>query len=366
MKIALAHDYLREYGGAERVLEILHQIFPDAPVYTAFVDRKALGIHWQNFADWDIRESWITEIPFYKRFFSPLRVFAPNFFAEFQLCEYDLVISSSNAYFAKAVHARRQICYCHTPARSLYGYSAMTDWEKNPLTFWIGTFINHYLRIIDVKVAQKVDFFIANSHEVQKRIQKFYRRDSTVIYPPVQVPQSYKATKLQSYFLYVNRLAFAKHPELAVQVCTELGLKLKVVGTGKILPQLKKMAGPTIEFLGAVRDEQLSQLYAGAEALLYPVEDEDFGIVPVEAMGHGVPVIAHRSGGPRETIVENKTGVFFDELTVSGLKNAVQKFQKMTFDRQKIYQHATQFSQERFKKEVLEFIAEHFPELGQS
>src|SRR5258708_8396819 len=287
LKIALAHDYLMEYGGAERVVEALHEIFPEAPLYVAFKDKKALGIHWQNFKNWDIRESWLTEIPFYKKLFSPLRIWAPNYFADFDLSEYDVVISSSNAYFAKAVRVRKndpagrpdaiQICYCHRPARSLYGYSTMTDWESKPITNFFGKLINHYLRVVDVKVAQKVDYFIANSAETASRIQKFHRRDSTVIYPPVNVPASWakveelrksaRAKNATEYYIYVNRLAFAKHPELAVQACSELRLPLKAICNAKILPKLKKMAGSGIEFLGAVRDEQLHELYAGAKAL---------------------------------------------------------------------------------------------------
>jgi|SRR5579859_586708 len=361
LKVALVHDYLRDYGGAERVLEALHETFPDAPVYVAFVDRRALGMQWQNFADWDIRESWLTEIPFYKKFFSPLRIFAPNYFAEFDFSNYDVVISSTNAYFAKAVRVPKtalHVCYCHTPSRSLYGYTTMTDWKKNGLTNLFGTLINHYLRVVDVKIAQHVQYFVANSHETADRIKKFYRRDSIIIYPPVEVPSVPPTDQKGEYFLYVNRLAFSKHPELAVQACTELKLPLKVVGTGKMLARLRGIAGPTIEFLGSVDDAELHELYAGAKALLYPVEDEDFGIVPIEAMGHGVPVIAHRSGGPKETIIENKTGIFFDDLTRAGLIAAIHKFEKQKFNRQKIYEHATQFNKKHFEEKIRQFISE--------
>lgn len=360
LKVALVHDYLREYGGAERVVEALHEIFPHSPVFVAFTDPTVAGIHWAKFKDWDIRQSWLTEIPFYKKFFSPLRIFAPDFFEDFDLSGFDVVISSTNAYFAKAVKVPAgavHICYCHTPARSLYGYSTMTDWRRNPVTKIFGTLINHYLRVIDVKVAQKVNYFVANSRETQQRIKKFYRRDSTVIYPPVDVGPLKHNTKGE-YYLYVNRLAFAKHPELAVEVCTKLQLPLKVVGSGKMEEKIRAIAGPNVEFLGSVSDEKLHELYAGAKALLYPVEDEDFGIVPVEAMGHGVPVIAHRSGGPQETIIEGKTGIFFDDLNADSLTAAVKKFEGMQFDRQKIYQHAQQFSKQKFQENIRNFIAE--------
>jgi glycosyltransferase involved in cell wall biosynthesis len=370
-KIALAHDYLFDYGGAERVVEALHQTYPQAPLYTAFKNKKSLGIHWQNFKDWDIRESWLTEIPFYQKLFSPLRIWAPNYFADFDLSDYDVVITSSNAYFAKAVRVRKndpqgrpdavQICYCHTPPRSLYGLSTMTDWKKNPFTNFFGNLINHYLRVVDVKISQNVDYFIANSEEVKQRIQKYYRRDATVIYPPVTVPKTWaevEKRRTQTYYLYVNRLAFSKHPELAVQACTELNLPLKVVGNGKMLSTLKDMAGPTVDFLGAVPDDQLQDLYAGAIALIYPVEDEDFGIVPVEAMGYGVPVIAHRSGGPKETIKEGKTGLFFDELTTKGVITAIRNFQKKskTFSAKEIHDYAQKFSLVEFQKKIRAFV----------
>jgi glycosyltransferase involved in cell wall biosynthesis len=370
LKVALVHDYLREYGGAERVLEALHHLYPEAPVFTAFVDQKAMGLHWQKFADWDIQTTWMAQIPLIKKLYSPLRVLAAKAFGDLDLSQFDVVISSSNAYQAKAVRvpSGKHICYCHTPPRSLYGYSTMTDWKKNPILRWGGALINHYMRVVDYQAAQSVGLFIANSVETQRRITKFYRRESRVVFPPVQVPtakvvaeEQKKVIQDKKYFLYVNRLALAKHPELVVQVGTELGLPVQIVGSGPMLEQLKAMAGPTITFHGAVDDATLHQLYAGAEALLYPVEDEDFGIVPVEAMGHGVPVIAHRSGGPQETIIEGKTGVFFDQLSVEGLKDAINKYQqqqgKKAFDAVKINHHAQQYSETAFQQNIIAVVA---------
>lgn len=358
MKIALVHDYLAEYGGAERVLEALHQMFPGAPVYTAFVNQKSLGIHWSKFADWDIRQTWLRKIPLHTKLYSPLRIWAPKYFRDLDMSEFDLVISSSNAYFAKAVRVPNgtHLCYCHTPARSLYGYTTMSNWQSNPLTRIPGQIINHFLRMTDFEVAQEVDHFIANSEETAFRIKKFYRRDSTVVYPPVRIPDKLPQKNPKDYYLYVNRLALAKHPELAVAACNALQLPLKIVGEGKMLAQLERMAGPTIELLGGVDDNTLSSLYAGAKALLYPVEDEDFGIVPVEAMGYGVPVIAHNSGGPRETIVDQKTGVLFDELTAAGLQQAIQHAEKINFSASHIHQHAQQFSEAAFKQNIAKVI----------
>lgn len=360
IRLALVHDYLIEYGGAERVLEALHELYPDAPVYTSFINKASLGIHWERFKDWNITETWITRLPFYKKLHSPYRLFAPAAFAALDLSEFDIVISSSNAYYAKAVTAPNgvHICYCHTPPRSLYGYATMTDWQQNPLLKFFGSLINHYLRIVDFKIAQKVDFFVTNSQETAQRIQKFYRRDATVIYPPVEVPEKLPKSeqKDKKYFLYVNRLAFAKHPEIAVAACTDLQLPLKVVGTGKLLPHLKEIAGETVEFLGAVDDVTLHSLYANAAALLYPVSDEDFGIVPVEAMGYGVPVIAHNSGGPRETVIDGKTGVLFNDLSTEGLIAAINNYKKRSFSIATIHAHALEFKKAYFKEKIAQFV----------
>ncbi len=365
LKVALVHDYLAEYGGAERVLEALHDIYPDAPLFTSFVDEDRLGTEWQRFAGWDIRQSWLTAIPFYKKLFSPLRFLAPAFFRSFDLSGYDVIISSTNAYFAKAIKKPApaiHICYCHTPSRSLWGYSTMTDWKKNVFMRIYGQIVNHYLRMVDVEVSyHNVDVFIANSEETARRIKKFYRRDSTVIYPPVDVAPKLPASNPQGkYYLFVSRLAWAKHPELAIAACNQLGLPLKVVGTGKLFDDLKKQAGPTVEMLGFVPDDQLSKLYDSAIALIYPAEDEDFGIVPVEAMGHGVPVIAHRSGGPQETVIKNKTGIFFDQLTTQSLIEAIGLLQKIKWNHKLIHQHALNFGRQKFIDKIRQLVDQSF------
>lgn len=369
LKIALVHDYLREFGGAERVLETLHKMYPDAPIYTAFFDKKSLGVHAKRYEGWDIRETWLGKIPGFKKLHSPLRFLAPWAFSSLDLSKYDVVISSSNAYFAKAVKVPngKHLCYCHTPPRVLYGYSAMSDWKRNPFMRVAGYFLNHFMRIIDVKVSrERVDLFIANSKETASRIKKFYKLDSVVVYPPVDFaeikePQTEESlvskNSKEEYFLYVNRLALAKHPELAVEVCTDLELPLKVVGIGKMMVHLQSIAGPTIEFLGAISDPELIKLYAGAKALFYPVEHEDFGMVPVEAMLYGVPVIAHNSGGPKETVIDGKTGVVFDELNKDGLKKALQRFKKMKFNDQEIKQWAKKFDKENFIKGIEEVVS---------
>ncbi|MEP7166909.1 MAG: glycosyltransferase [Candidatus Woesebacteria bacterium] len=362
LKIALVHDYLREYGGAERVVEALHEMFPDAPLYTSFVDPEALGIHWQRFKNWNIKESSAARIPGIKKLYSPLRLLAAYFFEGFDFSDYDVVISSTNMYMAKAVLTNPHtlhISYIHTPPRSLYGYTTASNWKKNPITRIVGELINFRLRQIDYVTAQRPDVLVANSKEVKARIQKFYGRDSVVIYPPVEVKDD-KTKGNGEYYLYVNRLAFAKHPEIAVRAATQLGIALKVVGKGAMAEELEKIAGKTVELMGAIDDISLAKLYQNAKALLYPVEDEDFGIVPVEAMMHGVPVIAHKSGGPMETVIDGKTGILFNSLSVEGLCDAVKQFESQKFDPEKIKTHAQKFSKARFQEEIEKLIEKEY------
>jgi glycosyltransferase involved in cell wall biosynthesis len=374
LKVALVHDYLREYGGAERVLESLHEIFPDAPVYTAFVDQKAMGQNWQRFADWEIHQSKLTSFPFYKKLFSPMRIFAKWAFEQFDLSAYDVVISSTNAYFAKAVKVPngKHYCYCHTPPRVLYGYSAKSNWRANPWTRFAGNLLNHFVRQMDFKAAQNPDVLIANSQETALRIKKFYKRESVTINPPIKIYDqavtffkqlstqqlsAFTAKKKNSYYLYAGRLAMAKHPELAVCATTKLGLPLKLVGFSSMLDGLKAMAGETVEFLGGVSDQQLAELYLNAKALLYPVEDEDFGMIPIEAMAFGTPVIAHYSGGPKETITNKKTGLFFQDLTVTGLSQAIEEFARnFTYEPLYIHQCASVYSFANFRQKLQALI----------
>jgi len=243
----------------------------------------------------------------------------------------------------------------------------MTDWKKNPVIKFGGSIINHYMRVIDFKHAQKVDYFIANSEETARRIKKFYRRESQIINPPINAPTLVQLKKYQqqaarryptSYYFYLNRLSFSKHPELAVQAANQLGINLKIAGSGKMEPKLKEMAGNNIDFMGVVSDEELHVLLAGAKGLIYPVENEDFGMVPVEAMAHGVGVVAHQSGGPLETVIDGKTGVFFQDLGVTSLVKAIRKFEKTKFDSQQIFKHAQQFSKRNFEKNIKNFIGQ--------
>lgn len=371
MKVALVHDYLVEYGGAERVLEALHEIWPQAPIYTAFVDKDRLGIHKDRFAGWRIRTSWAQKVPFFNKLYSLLRILAP-FLWNFDFSGYDVVISSTNMYFAKNINvfslAEAQakagkrpihICYCHTPPRSLYGYQ--TSREVGFLGKIYEAVFNPYLRFMDKKSSKKPDYFVANSQEVAGRIKKFYDRDSTVIYPPVSVNQT-TDYRLQitagNYYLVVGRLTGAKRVNLAVEAAEKAGFNLKVVGTGVAENSLRDQSkSKNVEFLGSVSDEELAKLYAGCTAVLFLAKDEDFGIVPVEAMMFGKPVIGAKSGGVVETVTDGKTGVLINEpLTVEKVIGAIKRFEKMKFDSKAIAQYAKKFSKERFIHEIKKFV----------
>jgi glycosyltransferase involved in cell wall biosynthesis len=363
MKIALVHDFLREYGGAERVVEAMHEMWPAAPLYTSFVDWNALGSHAYRFKHWDIRPSWVQRNWFVKKFHSPLRFLAPKIWESFDLSQYDLVISSSGWFMCRGVRVEKpavHICYIHHPPRNLYGYATGSDLQKYWPVRVYAAIINFSLRHYDFETAQRVDYFVANSKETAKRVKKFYRRDSTVIYPPVEVKkQKVEEKSKKSYFLSVGRLTYAKRVDLAIEACNKLKLPLKIVGTGKEETYLRSIAGSTIEFAGGVNDEELSKLYAGAKALIFCALDEDFGIVPVEAMAHGTPVIALGQGGVLETVIDGRTGIIFHEPTVESLTQAIQQCNKLTINQKACVVQAEKFTKERFQKELRGFVASH-------
>lgn len=363
--MALVHDYLREYGGAERVLQALHEIWPEAPVFTAYYDPKALGIHAKNFKDWNIKTSVLQHLPFANELISPLRIFAPKIFESFDLSNYDLVISSCNLYFSKAVITKsgtRNLSYIHTPPRYLYGYTTSFNYKKHWWTRVMAEVMNHFLRVTDFETSQRPDVLIANSENVAKRIKKFYRRDSEIIYPPVDVEEMLKIRKLKGkYFLTLNRLSRGKGTEVAVEACSKLNLPLKVASNGGELKNLKKIAGKSVEFLGEVTEEEKAKLFSEAIALIACSEDEDFGITVVEAQAAGVPVIAARAGGHLETVIEGKTGEFYvpgflgdfktyvDPISVDNLINVLENFKPSKYKEEDLRENAQKFSKENFK-----------------
>ncbi len=365
MKVALVHDYIKEYGGAERVLEVLSEIFPKAPIYTAFYKKKSPAF--EHFKDKQIIASWVQYIPFFgNKLYSPLRFLIPLIWGRFNLSEYDLVISSASWYVTKGFKKENdkftEICYCHTPPRWLYGYTTSVNFQKYWPVRVYALIVGHFLRLYDFRQAQKVNYFIANSKEVQARIKKFYRRDSTVIYPPVSLPKAQNVKKGDYYFI-VSRIVGAKGLDLAVEAAIKAGFKLKIAGSpaGYYFEhdKLVKKAAGKVEFLGQVTDEELTKLYKGAKGFLALSKDEDFGITPVEAQLCGTPVIAYNGGGYKETVIDAKTGILFDNYSVDGLIEAVKKFENSKFNSRDCIENAEKFSKERFKKEIKEFIEKH-------
>lgn len=374
MKVALVHDQISEYGGAERVLEALCEIYPDAPIYTAFYRKD--GTAWEHFKNRKIIASWAEYIPFFaSKLHSPLRFLAPWIWGSFDFSKYDLVITSASWYVTKGVinhkpsairHKPVEICYCHTPPRWLYGYKTSVEWQRFWLVKIYAAIVGHFMRMYDFKAAQKVDYFIANSEEVRARIKKFYRRDATVIYPPVSLPSAIRhKPSARNYYFVVSRIVGAKGLDLAIEAANKLGFKLKIAGSSagyySEKENLTKKAKGNVEFLGHVSDEELVKLYSGAKAFLALATDEDFGITPVESMSMGTPVIAYFGGGYKETVIDGKTGVFFREQTVESLAQAIKKFETLRQAQGKrmseaCKNHAKQFSKERFKTEIIQFV----------
>ncbi len=367
MNIALVHDYLGEFGGAERVLLALSEMWPDAPIYTAFYRP---GAAWDRFKDKDVRVSWAHYVPWFStRLHSPLRFLAPRIWNSFDFSSYDVVVSSASWYITKGFGTRGsernkpiEICYCHTPPRWLYGYPTSIEWQRYGVVRAYATIVGFFMRQADFHAAQRVNYFIANSQNTQRRIEKFYRRDATVVYPPIDMP-SLTPVKKGNYYLAVSRIVGGKGLDLAVQAAAKLGIELKIAGApagyataGK---QLMASAGRTVEFLGHVTDRELSRLYGGAKAFLALATDEDFGMSPVEAMAHGTPVIAFAGGGYVESVIENKTGVFFDAPTVESLISAIRVFERHRFSADACRTQARKFSKARFCKEMQLFVDAH-------
>ena len=362
LRVALVHDYLREYGGAERVLEAMHELFPEAPVYVAIYDPKRLGKHAARFAGWDIRQTWLQRLPFAKALVSPYRVFAARAFESLDLLEFDLVISSTNMYMAKAVRVGKQakhLSYVHTPPRSLYGYSTMTNWQKNPFIRVAGELINSWMRYVDFQTAQRPTTLIANSKTTQQRITKFYRRSSVVLPPPVKLVDQHLPVLEKSertFALFVGRLAYSKHPELAIHACQTLGIPLKIVGTGGMMETVRSLAGPETEILGSVSDTVLAQLYQRAKFVIHPAEEEDFGIVPIEAMSAGTPVIAHASGEPQYTVTDGVSGVLVASLQPVDWLEAVRKAKEQKWNYQVIQKGVQKYSTQEFFRSLQKLI----------
>ncbi|PSB23923.1 glycosyltransferase [Stenomitos frigidus] len=354
MKVALVHDYLREYGEAEQVLRVLHQMYPEAPVYTAFVDRKQLGDAIAIFDDWDIRTAPSQQLPGIATYHQAFRPLLPYCWEALDLSAYDLVLSSSGQYLSKSVLTRSEtlhISYCHTPPRDLWDLP-----QTNGDRHWYQRWIETHLRQYDFYAAQRVDRFVTNSEVVARRIRKFYRRSAAIIPPPVQIQGSGEAGN--DYYLYVGPLTKHQQPDLAVAACSQLDRPLWVIGSGSERERLQHLAGAQVRFLGNVAKEAMADLYAHAKAVLFPCQDADFGIAPVEAMGHGIPVIASASSGMRKVILNDRTGLLFTQPTVDSLCHAIVQFEGRRFSSQACIERAREFAEPVFVSKLEWFIAQ--------
>ena len=355
-RVAIVHDFLMQMGGAEKVVEVLHEMYPDAPIYTSAFDRDAMPAHYR---DWDVHTTFLQRLPLKRRTHRAALLLYPAAFESFDLSNFDLVISSSS-WFAKGVITQphtTHICYTHTPMRLAWMPNSYMKEER--ISMMMRTLMApglNYLRSWDVQASMRVDHYVANSRIVADRIQKFYRRESAVIAPPVETNRFYVSPEIDDYYIMVTRLAPYKRLDLAVRALTQLDRPLKIVGTGRYMDQLKKIAGPKIEFLGRVSDTELPTLLARAKAYIMPGM-EDFGIAPVEANAAGRPVIALGVGGALDSQIDGVTGVLFREPTVESLIAAIERAGQIQFNPAKIRAHAQGFDRETFKARMGDFVA---------
>ncbi len=359
LKVALVHDYLNQYGGAERVLEELHTLFPSAPVYTSMYWPEKMSATIRGL---DIRTSFMQRLPLVTRNHQPFLLLYPLAFESFDLSGYDVVISNSSA-FCKGVITppdTLHVSYCLTPMRWVWNYHAYVERER------LGTAARlvlpaaiSQLRSWDVATAQNVDRFLAISRTVAARIRKYYRRDAKVIYPPVNCDAfALTSGREEDYYLIVSRLIPYKRIDLAVDAFTRLGIRLKIVGSGgRDLAALRGRAGRNVEFVGRVSDAELKQLYARCRALVFPGE-EDFGIAPLEANASGRPVIAYAGGGALDTVVDGRTGVLFEEQQVECLIEAIRRAEATAWDSDELRAHAKRFDSQVFRDQMRQFVSE--------
>lgn len=368
MKVALVHDYIKEYGGAERVLKELTNIFPQAPIYTAFCVKNSTA-H-KEFKKTKIVESFFAPILKIGKLYSPLRFLIPVIWKSFDLSKYDLVITSCSWYITRGFIVGKNtkvVAYCHTPPRWLYGYETSVGFTKYWPVKIYAAIVGHFMRLYDFKTAEKINYWVANSKNVADRIWKFYRKKATVIYPPVEVENIIKQTKnikKENYHLIVSRLVGAKGIEKAVTLAKNLKINLKIVGEShglsNIQNNLQKNNQNYIEYLGLISDEEKYQLMAKAKAFLAFAKDEDFGMTAVEAQAAGTPVIAYNGGGFKESVINNKTGILTDDISEKSLKEAILKLEKTNWKNEDFINNAKRFSKERFIvafKKTLQLVA---------
>lgn len=358
MKIAIVHDYLNQYGGAERVVEVFYELFPKAPIFTSIYDQNKLP---PVFKEMNIKTSFMQKLPFLDKHFKKYLLFYPKAIESFELSDFDLILSSSSAFARGAIKGKDacHICYCYTPMRFVWDYENYIGKENfGKIILGILPYMIKKLKKWDINTIGRVDYYIAISNYIKGKIMKFYGRDATVIYPPVSVKKFTISNKIEDYFLIVSRLNAYKNIDLVIDTFNDLGLKLKIVGTGPYRKTLECMVkNKNIEFLGRLGDLELREVYSKCRAYIFPGK-EDFGITPVEAQASGRPVIAYADGGAPETVLDGVTGLFFRENSKNALVATIRKFIKIEekFDSNKIHSNALRFDTEIFKRDIVNFI----------
>src|SRR3989338_7450599 len=368
MKIALVHDWLNNLSGAERVLFELHKIFPEAPIYTLFQSKKFTSQYLPNA---EIRTSFLQKIPGITLNYRYLFFLMPMAIESLDLSDFNLVISSS-AIFSKGLILKpktRHICYCYSPTRQIWDLNGADQKSKIKNQNFLENIAEHFLRIWDRHASDRVDQFVAISEHVRQRINKYYRRDAIVIYPPVNLEggrwkvEGGLLSTLHSlpsnFYLIVSRLYEHKNIDIAIEAFAKLNLPLVIVGTGPEYKKLKRQSEKCkkIKILGFVADEELPYYYQNCKAFIMP-QEEDFGITPIEAMSFCKPVLALRKGGAVETVVEGVTGEFFDDPIPEGLADGIRRLNEnyLKYNPETIKNHVQKFSSERFKEEILRLV----------
>lgn len=347
-KIAIVAEWLTWRGGGETVLDALLDTFPGAKLFTTVYNKEKLP----EYKKFKPTTSFLQRVPLVNKKHQLIPPLLLKAIESLDLDGFDLIISLSSAIGKgiKKPQGSTHICYCHTPMR--YVWQPKIDNRLTKIPF--GKCFINYLKKWDLKSNEGVDYFIANSGNTAGKIKKFYNRQSSIIYPPVKCVEPRQAAK-NEFFLCLGRLVSYKRLDLAIRAFNDLGKKLVIAGDGPEMTRLKKLAGKNIEFLGRVGEKEKTELLSRAKALVFPAE-EDFGIVPIEAMSQGTPVIAFNKGGAKETVIAEKTGVLFENQTPEDLKEAVIRFEKSTFKREEMIERSKAFSLEKFKKEIISFI----------
>ena len=369
-KIALVCDWLTNWGGAERCDMLLHEIWPDAPIYTLIYNKKKMP----EFKDIDIRTSYLNRAPLAQKKWQFYLHYMPCAIEHFDLTEYDIVISTSHSAAKGALTkpSTMHVCYLYSPTRYMldFYHQYLHNIKFTPVKIFDKVLKNivrakiNILRQWDFVAAQRPDHIVAISEYIRRRTQKYYRRDADVIYPPVNCDlyQPVGENEIEGYYLIVGRQIDYKRHDIVIKAFNQMELPLVIIGEGPELKKLKMIAkSDKIKFLGRIPDDEVKKYYAKCKAFIFP-QEEDFGITPLEAQSAGRPVIAYRAGGALETVVENKTGIFFDEQTPEAIIEAIKSFDHKKFNPHAIREHALKFDTEVFKKNVKEYVEKRYEE----